>query len=623
MPEPPPLRVDIGFCHPSLAFLAEAPATNWNLHSFCIAQDDLGPGRMLDSCVATPARYLLEMFRRLSSASSEGAPWLFLFNPLLLLRRHEALVVLATLHEIELTFDEAGVCVVCDKNDIPLGYLLPRPVIDDARYLMLLSCSSTVLDATALEVLYDCKAKTQAVDVDVSREMRHGFFGGPYLRPNELCCRHARELLASRRKAVEVQDPIARRACRDAIDMVAFVSHHAGDVLFASIAAQSAPAIFQGLVVHHDYAAICKRVGLKVAVLECSGPVPHRGTYDGDDPQHFIDTYPLLPPDRFYVYARTSRDYNTTCHHLIDHYAFALGAPLAAAVELDSGRPAAVAPDSAHPPRLAALADTGGILMHFNAGWPLKTYPLEQQRRLVCLLQQGGYAITLLDAKTEIPGCRHERFESLQQFESLLAEHQLLVGMDSFPAHFASLVPQIPTICLFSSTHPVHSRTMISSRYRWLCHELDCSPCRSDRTCPRFGGETCRNFSSAEEVRHHVDEMLAELYPAASADAGQEEARQFIPRRPTEFSFLPSIQLPQRLRAQPRIVVRLFPKRLDYRRAYRGYRLARSFRSLMVVHELFMEYVGAVRERGFRRANELTWNFLQRLFERPRKSHGV
>lgn len=615
-------RLDIGQCHPKLSLAPVSPG-NWRPYNFHISPDRLEDGNLFDSCVAPPSRYLLEMYRRISREQDDPQGRLFLVNPLPLLRKDETLVILAVLRRLE---TEAGlqetIVVLRDKGNMPLGYLLPRVLIDDARFLVLLSCSDAALDTTALGTLYACAATTRGVDIQVSLASSNGFYGGKYLRPFETCCRHASEVLKARWGATGAQDGPARRACRDSIPVFAFISHHAGDVLFASLAARLAPGIFQGLVIHRDYAAICRQVGLPIELLEFAGPVVHRGAYRREDPEHFMDVFPSLPADRFYLYARTSRDYNCTDHHLIDHYAFVLGRPMAAAADLDGGQPLSIPSGTSADAPLAGH-DSIRILLHFDAGWRLKIYPPEWQQRLVALLLQRGYAPTLLDASHEIPGCRYERFESLTQFETLIEGHRLLIGMDSFPAHYASLVRQFPTLCLFASTHPVHSRTAASPRYQWLCKELDCAPCRADNICPRYGGEVCRNFVPPEEVCRHVDALLASSCASAvNAPAMPAPARDLLNPQAAEFRNLPSAHLPQRLRLDRRDLVRLDPNALNYRRLYRNYRIVRALRSLLRALGLVTEYFAAVRDQGFWHANSLTREYLMRIFSRVRKPDG-
>lgn len=619
MTEREPAAIDVALCHPRLA-LAEDGPENWRTHAFAITPEEPDAARMFDSCVATPARYLFEMYRRIDARLPETGTSLFLFNPLLLLRSDELLLVLAVLRRIENQSErDQAICVLCDTNDTPLGYLLPRTLIDDASYLLLLSCSKASLDASALAVIYGCAARSAQVDlaVSVSLATSNGFHTASYLRPNEVCCAHARDVLTARYSSFAADDHQARLACRAALPIFAFVSHHAGDVLFATLAARSVPALFHGLVIHSDYAAICRHAGLALPTLEFTGPVAHRRGYTGDDPEHFLDVFPQLPDDRLYVYARTTRDYNYSNYHLIDHFAFMLGAPRASVAEFDGGQPATC---PASIPAAVTAAGSKRILLHFDAGWPLKVYPPEWQQELVDLLLRQGHSVTVMDAKTPSRGCRSVRFESLSYFKALLAEHHLLIGMDSFPAHYASLVHETPTLCLFASTHPVHSRTQPSLRYQWLSEELGCAPCRSFQTCPRFGGTVCRNFPRPTEVCQTAEQMMAATEAKASTALPSPRliAPSIAPRSET-FKSLPSAQVPQRLRLQRPVLVSLRPERLHFVVAYRRYRTAHALRSLQTIRSLFAEYLAALRGQGLWRANSLTWGYLMRLMGRPQK----
>ncbi|WP_300317395.1 glycosyltransferase family 9 protein [Accumulibacter sp.] len=612
-------RIDIGLCHPSLALRVDTVG-HWHAHDFAITPDEPGPTRMFDSCVATPARYLLEMFRRIDAATVESRGALLLFNPLLLLRRDETLVILTVLRQIEsLSVDRPAIHVLCDANDVPLAYLLPRALIDDGRFLLLLSCSNATLDASALAALYDCPTRTTSLDISVSLAISNGFHTASALRPGEVCCRHAAMLLSMRRDAAGADDHRSRRECRNALPLFAFVSHHAGDVLFATLAARTTPALFHGLVIHQDYAAICDHAGLPLPTLQFSGPVAHRGGYTRNDPEHFLDVFPALPNDRFYVYARTSRDYNNSSHHLIDHYAFLLGASLASAADLNGGRPATLAAGGPTPPA-TEVDGRRRILLHFDAGWPLKIYPPEWQRELAGLLLQRGHSLTMLDTTATIHGCQNVRFDSLPHFEALLQQHDLLIGMDSFPAHYASLVGQTPTVCLFSSTHPAHSRTTRSARYQWLCEELGCAPCRSFQRCPRFGGNICRNFSRPDKVFRVVEQILAATACSVRTHSPTSGAVGLAQSDcSAEFKSLPSAQLPPHLRAQNGRPLVLRGERLNYRVAHRRYRFMRALRSPLTAYRLLAEYVAAVRTQGWWRANSLSWEYVMRLLGRGQR----
>ncbi len=616
-----PDTIDIGQCHPKI-FLDAVPSGHWRTRNFRISPDRIGDGDLFDSCVAPPSRYLLEMYRRVSTMARDPRGRLFLLNPLPLLRRDETLLILAALRRIETEPAQDGlVLVLCDKANLPVAYLFPQSLIDDARFLILLSCSDAALDATALGMLYSCGSETRCLDISVSLANCNGFYGGKYLRPNEICCRNAIDVLQACWTTTGAAGDQARRACRDSIPLFAFVSHHAGDVLFATLAARSTAAMFQGLAIHRDYSAICRQAGLPVALLEFEGPVAHRGGYRHDDPEQFVDVFPTLPSDRFYVYARTSRDYNVSDHHLIDHYAFVLGAPLATPTEIDDGQPLVAAPAEPDSASSETRSDRK-ILLHFDAGWPLKIYPRQWQTALVELLLQHGYALTLLDGTGDVSGCRRERFESLAQFEWLLAEHDLLIGMDSFPAHYASLVRQTPTLCLFSSTHPVHSRTRQSPRYQWLSAQLDCTPCRAYQVCPRFGGELCRNFLPPDEVWRHVEALLAtSRAPVATGPAAALPASNHLLPLTPAFKHLPSSQLPQRLRAG-RSTVSIDPLHMNYSWRRRHYRAMRVLRSVLQALGLIREYFFAVRDQGFWRANALTRDYLSRFFGGTEKPDG-
>jgi hypothetical protein len=142
----------------------------------------------------------------------------------------------------------------------------------------------------------------------------------------------------------------------------------------------------------------------------------------------------------------------------------------------------------------------------------MKIYPEEQQKRLIKLLLEQGYLVTVL-AKTDAQyaSYRSVAFRSYPELLRLLSEQDFVIGMDSFPAHLAAHSLGLPTICLFSSTRPDNSNAPAGPYYAYLEKGLPCRPCYAMTRCPAYGGDQCRNFVSPEEVAQKVRSMLARL----------------------------------------------------------------------------------------------------------------
>ena len=165
------------------------------------------------------------------------------------------------------------------------------------------------------------------------------------------------------------------------------------------------------------------------------------------------------------------------------------------------------------------------VLLHFDAGWPLKIYPKPDQERLIDLLHEKGYALTVLAENFgENAKCQVTSFKSYAHFKTLLQTHDMLVGMGSFPAHYSAHVHGLPTLCLFSSTRPENSNAPGLAHYAYLEEGLSCRPCYAIARCPLYQQDRCRNFVSPERVAEEVDRMSAKPAEEDSRRAGFAQA---------------------------------------------------------------------------------------------------
>lgn len=296
----------------------------------------------------------------------------------------------------------------------------------------------------------------------------------------------------------------AARARRDMLragkrHTLAVITHHAGDVLLTTQAIERCGRDIDGIVVHCAYADVARAVGGALPVIEVNGPLPARG--DISSPQHPLNeeilyfeqvVAPNLPRDASILFLRPSRGYIEADYTLAAQVAYAVGGrddtelyPPAFTLE---------APDSdtllAH---RASLPQVRGrrVLLHFDGGWPLKVYPPQWQRELIDHLRDAGFEPAVLGAS--FPDVPSHAFTTLAAFDALLREHDLLIGMDSFPCHYASQRLQLPTVCLFASTR-MENLAHAAPAYMATEQGLYCSPCGSREICPRFGGTACLNF---------------------------------------------------------------------------------------------------------------------------------
>lgn len=469
----------------------------WSLHSFTISPDALSFSKLFHSAFATPSRYVQEIFLRLGSLDKNGKKSAkFVFNPLFDSGQLDILLVLSVLKESSY-FD--GITLVTDKDGAPVGYLFPSWLnTEDAKFLTLLSTIDGELDATLCRLLFQTSVRCLLIPrINISRAQHNGFI----FEENRQIYRWVAE------RAVHM---LQTKPSRNSIPFTAVMPHHAGDVLFFILAFNRMRPDISRIAVNRAYRDIVDDNAPGLTVLSINAPLINRSdefrlgnvTSEG---VYFQSIKDKLPEDSFYTYCRPSRDYNVSVFHLIDHFAFAFGRRFCNADDLlthHMPRPAQ------YQPAVQASAPVR-ILIHFDGGWPLKVYPKPQQQQFINLLDARGYAVTVLaGGDQEYLNCAVTTFRGYAEFKCLLKTQHLMVGMDSFPAHYAAHVLGIPTICLFASTRPENSDAPPTSNYARLEEGLRCRPCYGIARCPVYGGSYCRNFVSPETVAALVGKML-------------------------------------------------------------------------------------------------------------------
>jgi hypothetical protein len=478
-------------------YLITDPGREWFLHSFTISPDALSFSKIFHSAFATPARYVQEIFLRLCTLDeSEGRGAKFVFNPLFDSSRLDILLVLAALKEAP-PFD--GITLLTDKDGLPAGYLLP-PWLDteDARFLTLLSTVDGDVDATLCRLLFQIETRClQVPRLSLARAQHNGFI---YEENRDIYRWVAERAIALLRT----------KPSRNEIPFTAIMPHHAGDVLFFTLAFNLVHPPINRIAVNRAYLDIVKDNAPGLAVLPIVAPLINRSdkfqqgkvTPEG---LYFHSIKNELPEDSFYNYCRPSRDYNVSLFHLIDHFAFALGKRFYASKYLVANNMPSITLFQPETPIDAPLK----VLLHFDGGWPLKVYPKPQQEQLIELLRTKGYTVTVLTGSDRTySNCEVTTFHGYAQFKALLQTQHLMVGMDSFPAHYAAHVLGLPTLCLFACTRPENSDAPSASNYIRLEEGLPCRPCYGIARCPMYGGSSCRNFVSPETVAETVQLML-------------------------------------------------------------------------------------------------------------------
>ncbi|MEW6676862.1 MAG: glycosyltransferase family 9 protein [Pseudomonadota bacterium] len=444
------------------------------------------------SSAATPGRYLAEMFRRM--LEMDGAAGTIVVNPYLEL----------TTQELGILADELLAWRVSDRSLLvedatgtPIAYQIPKSVAYEYwKFLNLISCVDADIDAELIALLSNNQPKRRKLELECQAGCGAlGFYSSTEAR------------YVYRWLTVGAVEQLQQKPRPDwgTLRFAAILPFNAGDVLFMSLAMRHTKGICTSIVVDRRYAAIQANTApdLDCVVLDLK-PRYIDGVLDWD--WALLESLKAgLPPSYLYLYCRPSRRYDRQPVHLIDQYAFGTGAFSQSSIVCDAL------------PLMPIRAEghyTKRLFMHFDAGWPLKVFPVQRQRELLEKLQASGFEVTVcteLELQIGKPD-KLIRFTSLEELNAAISECAIVVGMDSFPVHYSIYVLGLPTICLFSSTHPSNSDACPNARYRALHQGLTCAPCGGYSRCPEFGGETCRNFVETEVVVSAVNEMWSAIY---------------------------------------------------------------------------------------------------------------
>ena len=497
------------------------PTSARGITLFEISTEELSFFKIFHSAFATPGRYVMEIFLRLSSLDEDSAQGSFIFNPFFNIP-HD--VVDKILDVLQLCHDTSGIRVLCDKQGVPLGYLLPQRVsIAEARYLSLLSTMDAEIDAQFLRNAF--LAETECIYVNSftlnKKKADNGFYYNKYFEriftwsaesaikalSTQQGCRMDNDMLMSLGPA----DLLRLNRKRDSIPFVAIMPHHAGDVLFFALVLKRYKTYFNKIVINKWYADIIRDCapGITPVILDLLPPI-REGNMKTEE-EYFWDVAAFLSGNdinnNFYYFCRPSRDYQISAFHLIDHFAFALGSSLVSNSSLSCNR----LDKTNIPPK--EVQGPLRILLHFEGGWPLKIYPKKYQQALMQKFRSAGFEVTILTSNTEYAGTYHtERYKDLAQFKELLSSHHLLIGLDSFPVHYAAHIAAYPTICLFGNTKPVNSNAHASQRYVFLENNLGCAGCGGFNKCPINRKTNCDNFPNPERIFKAAVAMLNGLY---------------------------------------------------------------------------------------------------------------
>lgn len=451
---------------------------------------------LLHSLAATPARYV-EAATQKASAVLHSA--FFLLNPLIELDGLQWINLLNKLKEL----DPHQCTYISSADDFPIGLLVPQRLqatLNESLVLRFLSWVSASLDVLVLETLIQ-SVHLIFTCINLQLSMTTEFLtNARNLSILKLMASHY--LQAS-------MNPQARPK-----DYIAVIPYHAGDVLFFCIALKESRHPFTAIAVNACYVDIVTRVLPNIKVYKIDVDPIYRGQnkdhesaeHQNDEYFYFLDTvYPKLQKQVAFYYFRPNRDLDVVKFHFIDQWKFSLSND-----SFDLISDTIFSQNSIY-----EMSINKSILIQFDAGWHLKIYPDQYQRKLVELLKKSGYRITILSDKPKsLAVDEYISFSDLAALEHKVRSHSIFLGMDSFPSHFAYHVVNHPTITLFSSTEPGNASVTSNLTYMALENGLTCRPCRSKDICPVFKTDYCHNFVAPEDLFNSIEKLYQRLYQA-------------------------------------------------------------------------------------------------------------
>ncbi len=462
---------------------------------FAISKGGLAPNEIFDSATSPPARYLLEVGRRILKAAP-SADVLVVANPLLPLRAQQLAGWL----------NDGVTCpgIVSDEKDFPLLYVLPRRLFEEMeRYLLLLSTVDAGIDARLLEGLLGqqvtCRRSSNIRIGSYPLSNASGWFQGAE-RQKIL------KVLAANAINIIGKKPHWRR-----LPFAVYHPYHAGSIVFFAAASRDMTTpLFERHIVcstYRDIMAVAdsrlEPLWLKLTWLPRDGSV--------GEPQYFAHALDRLGDDvvqdNFIVFMRYSRSTGTSPFHLIDHDRFSLGDSIDSVAKTRQVQP------PLHKQACKLPATPLKVLFHVTGGLPIKNYPVQYCKEVIRTLSVLGIAVTVIGRPDLVPfgACSIDADET-EPLMAAVEAHHIFIGLDSFPHHFVRNVMGWPTIGLFGTTTAANFGGGWHDHYRSLSEGLPCHPCGSETDCPVFGHAECLNYVKPPQLLAAIFEMASQVY---------------------------------------------------------------------------------------------------------------
>lgn len=471
---------------------------------FRFSQGAFRDDEIFDSATCPPSRYLIELGRRLLRACP-GADIFVIGNPLLPIRAER----------LAEWYDGGRRTVVATAVDkFPLFYVLPRRLLAELEnFLLPLSMVDGPTDAKLLSCIIGNDVSCQSTNFPAIGSFP-GITSTTWLNDDN---KHG-ALKLQCEKAIEIME---RRRDWKRVPFANFHPNHAGDILFFSIASHDVERpLYTSHIICSSYMDIWKACHSRLEPIRLRLPWLSRD-YTVGEARYFAHALDRLGDEvvqnNYVIFTRFLRHYTKTPFHFIDHARFSLGDPMETPERTMHVRPPMVEGQCTLP------ASPLRVLVHLvGGGWALKAYPRSRASQLCRLLVALGCQVSVLDGPDlEAEGGRPIVADDTESLQTAIRAHHIVVGVDSYPQHFARNVMGWPTILLCGNTKSDNPGLRWGPRYRVLLADLPCNPCGSRGGCPLFGGMECLNYPSPQQVAATIFEMARTVYGASVAWNGE------------------------------------------------------------------------------------------------------
>jgi hypothetical protein len=453
---------------------------------------------IFDSAWASPGRYVHEICRRMIRHDA-NAETLIVANPVLPVRSNTLVDWLALAPPVP--------SMIVDRGRFPLAYVLPRRIFDDGleRFLPFLSMVDSKADSRLIGMLTGLEMKQVRLDIPPV-VLDDGFAAtGSFAAYKD----KVMAWTAQCRAAVRLME---RSADWKDLPTAIYLPYGAGDVLFAGFASRHVTTpLYSRIVVCERYRDIWAESGSPMEMVAApASEVSYDGNQSLEGAMYARQAHKVAKGvDHFLAYGRSSRIYDRSPFHLIDHARFALGEPLSSVDDLfyfKTPEPVRLCSRPALPKR---------VLLCLRGSWKLKRYPDKHVRALVRVLRSLGMDVSVLNDETAAAdGAAVVHSSSTVELRRLLDDHHVFVSVDTFDLHFARHVVGHPTVALFGSTWPGNSDSVRLPESRVLCGPLACNPCSHTDICPLAHGTECANYPPPHEVVAAVLDVFERVYSA-------------------------------------------------------------------------------------------------------------